>query len=64
MTITYPITGDQLTTVAVICKMASVRPLCVVLNDDNVSIEFRSRDNAIRFTEEYVGSEDVSAFID
>ena len=64
MTISYPITGDQLTTVAFLCKMSSVRPLCVVLNDDNVSIEFRSRDNAIRFTEEYVGSEDVSAYID
>ena len=64
MTITYPITGDQLTTVAILCTMASVRPLCVVLNDDNVSVEFRSRDNAIRFTEEYVGSEDVSAYID
>ena len=64
MTITYPITGDQLTTVAILCTMASVRPLCVVLNDDNVSVEFRSRDNAIRFTEEYVGNEDVSAYID
>tara|TARA_R100000005_G_C4846268_1_gene115052 strand:+ start:82 stop:276 length:195 start_codon:yes stop_codon:yes gene_type:complete len=64
MTITYPITGDQLTTVATLCGMASVRPLCVLLNDDNVSVEFRSRDNAIRFTEEYLGSKDVSAFID
>ena len=63
MTITYPIIGDQLSTVALLCTMASVRPLCVVLNDVDVSIEFRSRDNAIRFTEEYVGSEDVSAYI-
>ena len=63
MTITFPITGDQLTTVAIICKMASVRPLCVVLNDENVSVEFRSRDNAIRFTEEYVGSEEISEYI-
>ena len=64
MTITYPITNEQLTIVAFLCTMSNVRPLCVLLNDDNVSVEFRSRDDAIRFTEEYVGTEDVSEYID
>lgn len=65
LTITYNTTNiDPMSIVAQLCSMAKVRPLSVILRENNVSIEFSNRDDAVRYTEEYLGSEEgVSEFV-
>ena len=60
--ITYDFLSDNsVTAVAEVCEAAQVRPLSIKFNPtmyDNVTIEFGSRDDAIRFTEVYLDSDD------
>ena len=60
--ITYDFLSDNsVTAVAEVCEVAQVRPLSIKFNPtmyDNVTIEFGSRDDAIRFTEAYLDSDD------
>ena len=61
---TYTFNIIELSEVAVICSLAQVRPVSITFGDTNVSIEFTGRDDAIRFTEEYLGSsENVSDYV-
>jgi len=60
--VTYDFLSDNsVTAVAEVCETAQVRPLSIKFNPtmyDNVTIEFGSRDDAIRFTEAYLDSDD------
>jgi len=60
--VTYDFLSDNsVTAVAEVCETAQVRPLSITFNStmyDNVTIEFGSRDDAIRFTEVYLDSDD------
>ena len=61
-TVSYDfVNNDVVSDVAQVCSLAQVTPLSITFNPtmyDNVTIEFDSRDDAIRFTEEYLGSDD------
>ena len=63
--VTYDIsTNDPLSFVARICTMAQITPVSITFGDSNVSIEFSNRDDAVRYTEEYLGSSDnVSEYV-
>ena len=62
MIIKYDFLSDHsLSAVAEVCEVANVEPLSVTFNStvfDNVSIEFKSHSDAIRFTETYLDSTD------
>ena len=63
MTITYNIT--DLSLIAQVCDLAQITPVSITFGDSNVSIEFSNRDDAVRYTEEYLGSdENVSDYVD
>ena len=66
LTVTYNISGDNpLLLVAQVCDLAQITPVSITFGDTNVSIEFSNRDDAIRYTEEYLGSEEgVSDYVD
>lgn len=54
-------TNNPLKEISEIHDISGVQPLSIVFNPtmyDNVTIEFGSRDDAIRFTEVYLGSDD------
>ena len=61
-TVSYDFVNNNVVSdVAHVCSLAQVTPVCIMFRDtsiDNVTIEFDSRDDAIRFTEEYLGSDD------
>ena len=65
LTVTYNTsTDDPLSLVAQTCAMAQITPESIVFGDGNVSIEFSNRDDAVRYTEEYLGSsENVSEYV-
>lgn len=65
LTVTYDIsTVDPLSLVAQVCNLAQITPVSIVFGDSNVSIEFSNRDDAVRYTEEYLGSnENVSEYV-
>ena len=60
--VTYDFLSDNsVTAIAEVCEAAQVLPLSIKFNStmyDNVTIEFDSRDDAIRFTEVYLDSDD------
>ena len=66
LTVTYNTsTDDPLTLVANVCNLAQITPVSITFGDSNVSIEFSNRDDAVRYTEEYFGSnEGVSEYIE
>ena len=66
LTVTYDIsTVNPLSLVAQVCNLAQITPVSITFGDSNVSIEFSNRDDAVRYTEEYLGSEEgVSDYID
>lgn len=65
LTVTYDIsTVDPLSLVAQVCNLAQITPVSITFGDSNVSIEFSNRDDAVRYTEEYLGSnENVSEYV-
>ena len=65
LTVTYNIsTDDPLKLVAQVCGLAQITPVSITFGDGNVSIEFSNRDDAVRYTEEYLGSrENVSEYV-
>ena len=65
LTVTYNIsTDDPLKLVAEVCGLALITPVSITFGDGNVSIEFSNRDDAVRYTEEYLGSrENVSEYV-
>ena len=65
LTVTYNnSTNDPLSLVAQVCNLAQITPVSIVFGDGNVSIEFSNRDDAVRYTEEYLGSnENVSEYV-
>ena len=65
LTVTYDIsTDDPLLLVAQVCNMAQITPVSITFGDTNVSIEFSNRNDAVRYTEEYLGSSDqVSEYV-
>ena len=65
LTVTYDIsTVDPLSLVAQVCNLAQITPVSIVFGDGNVSIEFSNRDDAVRYNEEYLGSnENVSEYV-
>ena len=65
LTVTYDISDDDpLSLVAQVCNMAQITPVSIAFTDNNVSIEFSNRDDAVRYTEEYLGSGDqVSEYV-
>ena len=55
------VTNNVLVEVSQVCDISGVQPLSITFNStmyDNVTIEFDSRDDAIRFTEVYLDSDD------
>ena len=60
--ISYDFLSDNsVTAVAEVCEMANVRPITISFNPtiyDNVTIEFNSTEDAIKFTEVYLDSDD------
>ena len=55
------VTNNVLVEVSQVCDISGVQPLSITFNStmyDNVTIEFGSRDDAIRFTEVYLDSDD------
>ena len=57
-------TNAELSEIAQICAMAQITPESIIFGDGNVSIEFSNRDDAVRYTEEYLGSsENVSEYV-
>lgn len=65
LTVTYDIdSDDKLSLIAQVCNMAQITPVSITFGDNNVSIEFSNRDDAVRYTEEYLGSsEEVLEYI-
>ena len=65
LTVTYNTSTDNpLLLVAQVCDMAQITPVSITFGDSNVSIEFSNRDDAVRYTEEYLGSkENVSEYV-
>ena len=65
LTVTYNTSTDNpLSLVAQVCDMAQITPVSITFGDSNVSIEFSNRDDAVRYTEEYLGSrENVSEYV-
>ena len=51
-------TNVELSEIAQVCNMAQIAPVSITFGDTNVSIEFSNRDDAVRYTEEYLGSSD------
>ena len=61
-TINYDFTVEPIcSAVAEVLEMAQVKPLSITFREtefDNVTVEFNTTDDAIRFTEVYLDSED------
>ena len=60
--ISYDFLSDNsVTAVAEVCETAQVRPISITFGPmmyDNITIEFNSTEDAIRFTEVYLDSDD------
>ena len=57
-------TNVELSEIAQVCSMAQITPVSITFGDTNVSIEFSNRDDAVRYTEEYLGDSDgVSEYV-
>ena len=57
-------TNVELSDISQVCSMAQITPVSITFGDTNVSIEFSNRDDAVRYTEEYLGdSEGVSEYV-
>ena len=57
-------TNAELSEIAYVSNMAQITPVSITFGDTNVSIEFSNRHDAVRYTEEYLGSnENVSEYV-
>ena len=60
------IEDNTCTAVAQVCEMAQVTPLSITFNPtmyDNVTVEFNTTEDAIRFTKVYLGDDCTSSDI-